>query len=88
MNISPKIQKQGILPASTYEFDAVYSLSYYERTGGATAIFKAREDSKDGERYSLTFASSKAGTYTYENKVNGVRIGHGEGIFDVEELED
>ncbi|MBE6418742.1 MAG: hypothetical protein E7031_01270 [Akkermansiaceae bacterium] len=88
MNISPKIQKQGILPASTYEFDAVYSLSYYERTGGDYAIYKREKSTKEGERYTLTFASSKAGTYTYENIVNGVRIGHGEGIFDVEELED
>lgn len=40
------------------------------------------------ERDTLTFASSKAGTYTYENIVNGVHIGHGEGTFDVEELED
>ena len=88
MNKAPEVKKRGILPASSYEFDVMTSLSNYERTGGATAIITEGKEKKEGERYTLTFASSKAGTYTYENIVNGVRIGHGEGTFDVEELED
>ena len=88
LNKAPEVRRQGVLPASSYDFGGIYSLCYYERTGGDCAIFKAREDSKEGERYTLTFASRKAGTYTYENIVNGVLIGHGEGTFDVEDVED
>ena len=86
LNKAPEVIKQGILPMSAYTLTDIGSLSWYERTGGATAIFKEQKDSNDGERYTLTFASSKAGTYTYENRKDGVLIGHGDGTFDVENL--
>ena len=73
---------------SGYSLTDSFSLSYYERIGGDRAIFMEREDSTEGEKYTLTFASSKAGTYTYENIVNGVIIGKGEGTFDVQDCED
>ena len=87
MNKAPEVRKQGILPMSGYSLTDSHTLSYYERIGGDCAIFKAREDSTEGEKYTLTFASSKAGTYTYENIVNGVLIGKGEGTFDVVDVE-
>lgn len=68
--------------------DSISSLSYYERTGGATAIFKRQAGSLEGEKYTLTFTSSEGGTYTYENIVNGVLISKGAGTFEVNELAD
>ncbi len=88
LNKVAEVRKQGVLPASAYVMNDLGSLSYYERTGGATAIFKESKENKEGEKYTLTFASSEAGTYTYENIVNGVLIGKGEGTFDVEDLGD
>ena len=87
MNKAPEVKRQGVLPASAYTLHDIGSLSHYERTGGPTAIFTESKGRKDGERYTLTFASSKAGTYTYENIVNGVLIGKGEGTFDVVDVE-
>ena len=87
MNKAPEVRKRGYFPESSPWFEGMNTLSYYERTGGATAIFKKDKDSKEGEKYTLTFASSKAGTYTYENIENGVLIGKGEGTFDVEDLD-
>lgn len=87
MNKAPEVRKRGVLPAYSYESIAMSSLSCYERTGGASAIFKKNKSSKEGEKYTLTYASSEAGTYTYENIENGVLIGKGEGVFDVENLD-
>ena len=87
MNKAPEVRKRGDLPESSPEYEAMDTLSYYERTGGATAIFKKDKDSKEGEKYTLNFASPKAGTYTYENIENGVLIGKGEGTFDVEDFD-
>lgn len=88
MNKAPEVKRQGVLPASAYTLHDIGSLSHYERTGGPTAIFTESKGRKDGEKYTLTFASSKAGTYTYENIENGALIGKGEGTFDVEDLDD
>ena len=88
MNKAPEVRKQGVLPMHAYTLNDIGTFNCYERIGGATAVFKERKDSKEGERYTLTFASRKAGTYIYENKVNGVLVGKGEGTFDVENLDD
>lgn len=88
LNKTPEVRKQGVLPMSAYTLNDIGTFNCYERIGGKRALFKEQEDSTEGERYTLTFASRKAGTYTYENKVNGVLIGKGEGTFDVENLDD
>lgn len=87
MNKAPEVRKQGILPMSAYTLNDIGTFNCYERIGGAKAVFKESKDSKEGERYTLTFASRKAGTYFYENKVNGVLVGKGEGIFEVQDLD-
>ncbi len=86
LNKAPEVRRQGVLPASAYTLNDIGTFNCYERTGGATAIFKEQKNSTEGERYILTFASSDGGTYTYENRKNGVLIGQGDGTFDVENL--